>query len=126
MEGLIAAITILESAGLKGDLWLDGSFLTDKTDPEDVDLALRMDNDFFEKLSNSQRFIADWWSDKDLRPGFFCDSYLFIEFDRGDPRYFIGDYSRRYWMGWFGKSRAGVKKGIAVLKLPCLSMQISK
>ena len=42
MNGLRLMVQELEQAGIQGDLWINGSFLTVKIDPEDVDIALRI------------------------------------------------------------------------------------
>lgn len=40
MDGLEKFVDMLRSEGIVGDLWIDGSFMTQKLDPEDVDIVL--------------------------------------------------------------------------------------
>ena len=42
MSGLEALLRKLKDGGIVGNLWVDGSFLTQKSDPGDVDLLLHM------------------------------------------------------------------------------------
>src|SRR5688572_26578012 len=51
MGRLDAAVKRLADAGIVGELWIDGSFLTQKINPEDVDLSLKVDGDFYDNAS---------------------------------------------------------------------------
>jgi hypothetical protein len=41
--GLVTFVQTLEAAKVPGELWLDGSFLTEKINPKDVDVILKVD-----------------------------------------------------------------------------------
>lgn len=118
MRGLDCIVERLESAGFEGELWLNGSFLTEKIDPQDVDIVLRLSGEFYDRMSPSQSYILKWWVQTDLFPGYCCDTYFFVDFKAGDPRQNDGDRMRRYWLDLFGTSRVGDPKGIGVLHLP--------
>ena len=47
-----------------------------------------------------------------------CDSYKWVEYERGHPNYRSSEDDREYWSDWFGHSRMGVPKGIIVIELP--------
>lgn len=117
MRGLERVIERLVLGGVVGELWIDGSFLTEKINPEDVDIVLRVDGLFYETCSTSQRDIIDWLAE-DLKTGYHCDSYMFMEFPEGHPHYWYGEYSHAYWMRQWGFSRGDEVKGIAVIILP--------
>ena len=60
MEGLEIIVKRLVFAGVIGEIWVDGSFVTDKIDPSDVDILLLVDGKFFESASNEQQEIMKW------------------------------------------------------------------
>lgn len=118
MQGLQRLIAILESRRITGELWVDGSFLTEKIDPEDVDIVLRIESEFVDRASTKQHATLEWFARADLKPDFLCDSYALVEFPTTDPRHAIGQHWRTYWFDLFGTSRRKEPKGIAVLDLP--------
>src|SRR5437588_12114043 len=42
MDGLTAVTTRLVKSWVVGELWVDGSFVTEKIDPDDADVVLRI------------------------------------------------------------------------------------
>lgn len=50
MNGLENVVQVLEQAGLAGDLWVDGSFMTEAIDPADSDVALWVSADDYDAL----------------------------------------------------------------------------
>ena len=57
MNGLEYVVYRLTEAGICGDLWVDGSFLTEKIDPNDVDLLLHIKPDFYDVATHEQKQI---------------------------------------------------------------------
>ena len=51
---LSAKLDELKSLGLKCDVWVDGSFLTQKIDPDDVDLVIDIPINAFANLTSAQ------------------------------------------------------------------------
>lgn len=79
------------------ELWVDGSFVTSKVNPNDIDLVL-----FFEKVSN-----PIWYNGLEpllnISKNYFCDAYACP----------IDDiHWRGYWRGFFGFDRLENPKGI--------------
>src|SRR5688572_27438934 len=63
MTGLEAVLQRLEEMAVVGDLWVDGSFLTEAIDPADVDVVLHVTPDFFDSATQGQRdFMNDWFA----------------------------------------------------------------
>ncbi len=104
-----------------GDLWIDGSFLTEKIDPDDVDFMIVMPGDFANKWTHEQRQIIGWFCEDKTEPAkaaFQCDSYaLYVVADHVDPNYPDFLYLDAYWKKQFGVSRAGVEKGMALVRI---------
>ena len=80
----------------------DGSFVTDKEEPNDVDVVL-----WYNAVSSISlrelRTYRELQDDKQMMSRYYCDVYLV---KNGD------DKLRRDWESWFGQDRIGCPKGI--------------
>jgi hypothetical protein len=85
MSCLEHAFAVLEQSGIVGELWVDGSFLTHKIDPDDVDLVLAMDAAFVDSASPEQREVMTWFADHPpkLRRWLRCHNFSLPIFRRG-------------------------------------------
>ena len=116
IEGLEKIIAALKSKNIPGEVWIDGSFVTGKMNPKDVDLVLRCPAEFYENSTQDQRDTVDWLQ-SNLKEEYLCDSYCFMEWPEGHSNYWLGEYMYSYWMRQFGFSRGSEMKGIAVVPL---------
>ena len=116
MDGLERVISRLSNDGIEGEVWVNGSFLTEKVNPDDVDIVLRVGAELYENGTIAQRSVIDWLN-TDLKSSYFCHSFFFLEWPEGHPRYWLGEYMYSYWMRQFGFSRGEEIKGIAVISL---------
>jgi hypothetical protein len=106
----------LVNNSIVGELWVDGSFLTEAVDPKDVDLSLRVQGDFYDNATPAQSQAMDELTD--IWDTELIDGYLHFEWPVGHKHYSIGQANYREWERQWGSSRSGVPKGIAVVKLP--------
>jgi hypothetical protein len=92
-------IAVLDAAGVVGSLWVDGSFLTQKIDPEDVDTVLVMQSAFVDAASREQLEVIHWFTDEfgDLRRWLKCHNFPLLLYPDGHPL--------------FGRQRIGVPIG---------------
>jgi hypothetical protein len=118
MDGLEQVLTQVSETKLKAEAWIDGSFLTEKPEPDDSDLVVRVTGWDFALASPEQEAVVNWLNDADLKPGYFCDSYCFVEYESSHPLAGVGEWCRAYWIRQFGFSRETEMKGLAVVKLP--------
>lgn len=100
----------LRSLGVSGLLWIDGSFVTEKPQPGDVDVVLLVDNTVLQNLSSADldKFRKMVHNKRETKLRFKCDLYFC------DPS---NDVWRSYWRGWFGFSRSEEAKGMARLAI---------
>lgn len=99
----------IEAAGASGEVWIDGSFLTHKPDPSDIDLALFLDDATLVALDSETIALLDDLLDRHTaRERYGIDLYM----ERS------GDFHRAaYWRGVFGFCHDDITpKGIAVLQ----------
>ena len=118
VDGLSKIVTKISATDLASEIWVDGSFMTEKIDPEDSDIAVRILGLVAGGLTEDQADIFDWITDKDLKPDYLCDSYGFVEYESTHKLSAIGEWSRAYWLKQFGFSRSNKMKGIAVILTP--------
>lgn len=116
MEGLEKVLQELRAGSIEGEVWVDGSFVTEKMNPEDVDLVLRVSAQFYDNATDKQRKTVDWLA-SNLRNTHLCHSYSFMEWPENHPNYWPGQYMFNYWMRQFGFSRGNEMKGIPVVAL---------
>ncbi len=122
MDGFLKLLNRIKSIGIEGELWIDGSFLTDKIDPRDLDFVLSVSAEHYDNSSEEMRSILDEITKDDLKPNYACDCYLKTEWPKGHPLYGEGQRLRRYWINLFGHARGGDEKGIAVIRLQDVSI----
>ncbi len=117
-DGLARLSDILENGGVPCDVWVNGSFMTEKYDPEDADLLVRVDCQFLENASPDQHSVLEWINKfGPLEDGLLCHTFVDVVYPPGTP---IGETSKQqfgYWQSMFGLSRGNNEKGIAVLKI---------
>ncbi len=115
--GLEVMIARLEENGIVGTLWVNGSFLTKKINPKDVDLLLVINDEDHSKLSSTQHKVIDWFESKDRKASHYCDNYVSVEYPPSHPKHPIWEWLRAYWIRQFGFSRGEDMKGIASIKI---------
>ncbi len=96
---------------------IDGSFVTSKINPRDVDLVLCVSSDLYDGCSAKQRSVFDWFEGEALRTDYRCDGYISVAWPASHPLYAQGVDTRNYWLTFFGHTREGHEKGIGVLTL---------
>jgi hypothetical protein len=107
--------------GISGELWIDGSFLTEKIDPPDVDFVVVVEETFFASATPEQESIMNWLCEDDTQPAklaFTCDSYSLYRLPSTDPSYVSYAVLDAYWKKQFGTSRDGESKGMALIAVP--------
>lgn len=110
IEGLKAFIAHLADVGAPIELWIDGSFTTKKTDPNDIDLVIFSPAEILNKLPDDKKALFHALTDRpSIKKNFGCD-VLFCPAENSDMR--------SYWRGWYGFDRNEQPKGIVRLMVP--------
>jgi len=117
MVGLESVVGYFRKENISAEIWIDGSFVTEKIDPKDVDIVLCMQHEQYAKMLPKQRDVISWFTNQSLLGPYGCDHYYFFEYSSGHPDFDKGQIARTYWLGTFGEDRDGFKKGIAVIKI---------
>jgi hypothetical protein len=74
-DGLERLLEEWMAAPIDGEVWVDGSFVTSKIDPGDVDIILRVTSDFRDNANPAQVAALDLIA-TDLKASHRCDAYL--------------------------------------------------
>lgn len=123
MGGLEKLVKRLVKDEVPGELWVDGSFTTQAIDPKDVDLLLHLPGEYCtmmaaERTQETRRKI-DWFDDPERRNTHYCDTHVWEDYPPNHPLHRRTKDDLAYWRDEvYGRSLAGVVKGIVVISLP--------
>lgn len=102
-------VAALKQVGVKFEIWIDGSFVTEKPDPNDIDMVMFGSEAELNNLPIPRRQVLLRLIDRaSVRLTLGCD-VLFCVAENYDMR--------SYWRGWYGFDRSGNPKGIARLEV---------
>lgn len=105
IHGLNSYIEQLSKFNIEIEMWLDGSFTTNKLNPNDIDLVMfAAESDVNRLPPFEQQKLAALLDNRSVRTKFGCDVYF-------SPK--ENSNMRSYWRGWFGFDRDENAKGIA-------------
>ena len=93
-------------------IWIDGSFVTKKENPNDIDLLIFLDFDFYQKNQTklNEYKTLGFQKETDL------DLYFLIEYPPEHKNKFVSDIDRIYWLNQFSKT-APIAKENSFLKV---------
>ncbi len=116
MDGLEKFVAKLQKAKLTGDLWIDGSFITEKIEPDDVDIVLFAPSTIREQASLDQLLLIEQIEELAFKDDvYYCDTYITYHYGKDDQLYWIGEYMRAYWTTQYGFSQARGVQGVCGL-----------
>lgn len=120
-EGFRHVIDRIAACGMSYDLWLNGSFLTEKIDPADVDLVAWIPSHFYDDGTAQQRgAIIDWLTSPDNEPRtqHHCDTHAEPIYPADSPFHYMVAGAIEHWQSIYGKAvESGESKGIAIVSL---------
>lgn len=109
-ERFILFLDRLSSTGLDYEIWIDGSFVTEKEAPSDVDVVVFHDPPEVNRLSANRKATLDLlFMDRQVTKLRYHTDAFFIPNDDPD--------ARMYWRGCFGFDHYDNPKGIVRLDL---------
>lgn len=109
MSGIEAVYDRLAATKLRGALWIDGSFLTEKIDAKDADLLLRVGDWAYSRRTPDQDEAINWMKTDGARLG--CDTYLHVDYPEGHVQFWLSHWGYAYWIKQYGYSRGEDVKG---------------
>lgn len=135
-EGFLNLRREAVTVGISGTHWIDGSYVTAKSDPGDVDVVTFVPLDLLNTLDEDGRVLAmKMASGRAAKASYKTDSYLVAVTDEGHPQHHAYEQMRTYWRKWFGHTRPvegaagetvpGHVKGLLALGLGVAELQPS-
>lgn len=103
----------LQALNVEFEQFVDGSFVSTKNDPGDIDLVCFADAQAVDQLSteNKQK-LRTLVLGPETKQTHYCDAYFCPTVPEHHPNYAQTRTSRKYWMGEFGFDRLDRPKGI--------------
>lgn len=105
-----ALVSVLREMEVPIELWLDGSFVTCKPEPEDIDVVVLAEAKALKTLSPGQRTALRrlFQDSAATRSRYGCHAF-FVAMD--------DDKLRDDWRAFFGRARNGQKRGLIVCRI---------
>lgn len=98
------------------EAWIDGSFVTDKEEPNDIDIVFHFSLASWNQYNGD---IGDIW--EDIRniglTSFMTDSYWAVQVNNETENYSNVVNMRNYWRGQFGFDRGNRPKGFLAVSM---------
>jgi len=114
MSNLEKMIEKINHSAIAGTIWVDGSFLTEKLNPDDADIVFVISRDAYRAMTVPQRQFWQWYKQNDFYDSHRVHNHWAIL----DPQDASGEYVYAYWLRQFGFSRGDKIKGIASVSVP--------
>ena len=111
------------SSGIQATQWVDGSFVSSKVDPDDIDVVSFVDYDELNNCSNVQgALINDLLNGgENTKPQYESHTFLVPACASSHPYFPIFEYWRIYWLEKWGKTyedkNTGIKEPKGFLKM---------
>lgn len=82
--------------------WINGSFVTNKTNPNDIDFVTLIDHNIYQKKRN---VIDNRFRLKNAKEIYNVDAYTVEIYPEDHPKHSISKIDLVYWNNWFSKTK---------------------
>lgn len=106
----LALCSIFKRWGTQITLWMNGSFVTEKEQPDDIDVAFLLDSTLESSLNRTQKEELQDLTRRSIETKLRYGCHFFV-IDPDEMK------DRVYWRGLFGFDRDDVPKGVVRLKI---------
>lgn len=106
-SGFRSLRTLARNASTPATQWVDGSFVTTKQDPDDIDVLSFVDYDTLTRLPRDKydEVFALLGAREETKKKFGCHTFLELCCPPGHPHFRFFERERLYWLRWFGTTR---------------------
>ncbi len=109
-EEFKSLLSQMSKLGLKNAyLWVDGSFVSKRQKPVDMDVVVFVESTFYEINENQLRALKSTFES--------LDCYFVRDFPKDSPQYFVTQFDKAEWQHLFGTDRKKRPKGIVEIKI---------
>ena len=82
--------------------WLNGSFISNRTNPKDIDLVFLAD---YALIESNEKIFNLKFSNTAIADVYGLDAYFIKIYPEGHSNYFWTQSDLAYWRNWFGRSK---------------------
>lgn len=118
MKSLMEMLHELTKQEIQAEVWVDGSFLTQKMEPKDVDVLVTFGAQLLTSGSPGQLALIKRIEEQDFKTPLPCDSYILPIFPQADSNFGVSESMWGYWIKQFCFDRNSELKGLAVITTP--------
>ena len=99
MAGFQLIVEQAVALGITGEIWADGSFLTKKIDPDDIDFVLLADAAFYEAGTSEQFAFIEWLisNEDDPKKSFRCHTDVVLLYPSDSHLHPVTVNTKRHW-----------------------------
>ncbi len=114
--GLEIVIDFLTSADVTGTLWIDGSFTTEKINPNDADVILACDGTFFNDAPpHTQAAVREFIAG--FQKNLHCHTFVHFAYPLDHELYIESHFQYCFYVGKMGWTSTHEPKGIVTLDI---------
>jgi len=119
-DGFCKFLDFVRHNNIEGEIWIGGSFLTQKPDPGDIDLVLYVDHRKLDIYSTEQQWLIELLDDTDsMLHQFGCHVFVEIVYEEGHHFHNSCNIQRLCWEDCWGTASDDREKGYVVLTTGC-------
>ncbi|GLI46031.1 DUF6932 family protein [Methanoculleus bourgensis] len=107
----IAYCGLLCSYDVASRHWVDGSYTTAKSDPQDIDMVIHLDGEKFSRIPDPFEFRMNFNPD-DIHALYDLHTFIILHYPEGDPRENFQRKQCEKCKRWFTRDRNKNQKGI--------------
>ncbi len=116
MAGVEKLIADVQAVGLQGEVWLNGSFVTQKIDPQDADLVFVFDEAVIRAATPDQgQMLQNLTTRNHFKATHRCDAYVTFVCPPGHQHYLVSLALLAYWNSQWATDRNNAPKGYAII-----------
>jgi hypothetical protein len=120
--GVLKVLDRLRISKVEGYLWVNGSLITEKPEPNDADLLLVIPRLQYEQFNDDAKAALTWFISEEIKE-LRCDAYTLVyesvtEWEtKKSKQQWRAHWNYCHWVRQFGQSRSRSSKGIACVKI---------
>lgn len=93
-----------------------GSFVSDKTDPHDIDLIVYIDALKHKSMSDINKFNIRFNNRDQIHTDYNCHTFVIPLYPKNHPLYVVTAFEEQRWIRFFSKDRKNNSRGFAKLE----------
>jgi hypothetical protein len=117
-KNFVRILNALKREGIICGIWIDGSFLTQKIDPDDVDFVVDFPGDILGRATDTQLDLIDKLQTRFFKRSDKLESFVIFDVAPDNPEFAVMNIAREQWKKDFGFSYIKKEpKGIALIEV---------